>query len=753
MQAYELTKGDASHAKIVINADARPEQPNDPNGAATSHSRRYNAPQKYVGKLFGEQKYGEVSVLMADAETHGRDLVVHLRGGGLQYIHETHRSFDALHFVLLFPRGEDGWTIGLRKADSRQQVSPCNFYAHKLQWRIGEDGNNALLMSQRLFQEYCCSAFAKAETQRLSWQRKNQKTLRAALYQNLVDHVESGDAGKQVGKRVVLSSSFVGGPRDMSARYQDAMAIVRERGKPSFFITFTCNPNWTEITESLPAGVKATDRPDIVSRVFNQKLQALLTELKEDMIFGEAVAHLSVVEFQKRGLPHAHILLIVKRGDRINSADEIDNAVVAELPPHPGPRPPPGSDEDIITKWEKADALLRLACEHMVHNDCGRDRACPCLDEDGCCTKKFPKEFAEETAWSDFEIYPQYKRRAPRPGDPVIEHRGRRLDNRWVVPYNPYLLAKYQAHINVEVCISVESVKYLYKYVRMLPDLFSMLRMLTFVAVLQVYKGPKAMVRMDTDGVPIVHDEIKNYQDMRCIGACEACWRLYEFDLYSRSPPVKSLPVHLSREMEVLFEEGMDFDDAKCHQERASQLPPTTELSEWLRYVSHGGTPDDRGADAPWRRLTYAMFPRYYTFKNKRWKLKERNLPGSNIQGVAVGRLNYVHPSAGERFFVRLLLTKVTGQQLADAAMAQPMAMEGQVTADVFELLKFGQETYKQACQELGMLADDTEWDNVLQDAALSMMPSQMRSIFVSLQQQHHGTNHTVRETLSCDGR
>jgi len=117
----------------VINADARPEQPNDPNGAATSHSRRYNAPQKYVGKLFGEQKYGEV--LMADAETHGRDLVVQLRGGGLQYIHETHRSFDALHFVLLFPRGEDGWTIGLRKANSRQQVSPCNFYAHKLQWR------------------------------------------------------------------------------------------------------------------------------------------------------------------------------------------------------------------------------------------------------------------------------------------------------------------------------------------------------------------------------------------------------------------------------------------------------------------------------------------------------------------------------------------------------------------------------------------------------------------------------------------
>jgi len=52
---------------------------------------------------------------MPDAETQGRDLVVQLRGGGLQYIHQTHRAFDALHFVLLFPKGDDGWQIGACK--------------------------------------------------------------------------------------------------------------------------------------------------------------------------------------------------------------------------------------------------------------------------------------------------------------------------------------------------------------------------------------------------------------------------------------------------------------------------------------------------------------------------------------------------------------------------------------------------------------------------------------------------------------
>lgn len=40
----------------------------------------------------------------------------------------------------------------------------------------------------------------------------------------------------------------------MSSRYQDAMAIVREKGKPDLFVTFTCNPNWPEIVEELLPG-------------------------------------------------------------------------------------------------------------------------------------------------------------------------------------------------------------------------------------------------------------------------------------------------------------------------------------------------------------------------------------------------------------------------------------------------------------------------------------------------------------------
>jgi hypothetical protein len=62
--------------------------------------------------------------------------------------------------------------------------------------------------------------------------------------------------------------------------------------------------------------------------------------------------------------------------------------------------------------------------------------------------------------------YPEYKR--PNNGRTFLKRVNRRdiiLDNRWVVPYNPYLLAKYDCHINVEICSTVKAVKYLYKYI------------------------------------------------------------------------------------------------------------------------------------------------------------------------------------------------------------------------------------------------------------------------------------------------
>ena len=87
----------------------------------------------------------------------------------------------------------------------------------------------------------------------------------------------------------------------------------------------------------------------------------------------------------------------------------------------------------------------------MIHGPCGVvNPKAPCM-VDGCCSKNFPKPFNETTYYND-DGYPEYMRRDNRRNVQVsINKKIIEVDNRWVVPYNPYLTKKYNCHINVEV--------------------------------------------------------------------------------------------------------------------------------------------------------------------------------------------------------------------------------------------------------------------------------------------------------------
>ena len=113
------------------------------------------------------------------------------------------------------------------------------------------------------------------------------------------------------------------------------MAICRDLGRPEYFVTMTCNPRWLEIAAELRVGQAPEDRPEVVARVFRQKLNVLLDRLVKGAKLGIVVAHLATIEFQKRGLPHAHILLVMAEGDRLTTAEQIDSVICAELPPDP----------------------------------------------------------------------------------------------------------------------------------------------------------------------------------------------------------------------------------------------------------------------------------------------------------------------------------------------------------------------------------------------------------------------------------
>jgi len=138
----------------------------------------------------------------------------------------------------------------------------------------------------------------------------------------------------------------------------------------------------------------------------------------------------------------------------------------------------------------------------MVHGPCGQyNPRSPCMVIKGpghspTCSKRFPKRFSPVTVVHE-DDYPEYRRRDDlRPIPMPLPVRTVDLDNRWIVPYSPYLSRKYYAHINVEVYASIRAVKYIHKY---------------------IYKGnDRTTIELGLD------DEISQYLHGRYIGPSEA---------------------------------------------------------------------------------------------------------------------------------------------------------------------------------------------------------------------------------------
>ena len=77
----------------------------------------------------------------------------------------------------------------------------------------------------------------------------------------------------------------------MMQNYLDAMSLCKWFGYPDFFITVTCNQKWPEVQRFLrDKSLKSEDRPDILTRLFKIKLDALVKDLKDNAILGAVQA-------------------------------------------------------------------------------------------------------------------------------------------------------------------------------------------------------------------------------------------------------------------------------------------------------------------------------------------------------------------------------------------------------------------------------------------------------------------------------
>ena len=164
------------------------------------------------------------------------------------------------------------------------------------------------------------------------------------------------------------------------------------------------------------------------------------------------------------------------------------------------------------------------------------------------------------------------------------------IDNRWIVPYCPLLAKTFNAHINVEFCNSVKSIKYVCKYVNKGSD--------------------AAMFALQETNI---HDEITQYEIGRYISSNEAFWRIFGFPIHERHPAIQQLAVHLENGQRIYF--------TKETAAQQVQAPKNTTLTAFLKLCQ-----EDEFA----RTLFYHQVPSYYTWSKDSWNKRKR---GAEVQG------------------------------------------------------------------------------------------------------------------------
>ena len=363
-------------------------------------------------------------------QTKSRNLRVSKTDGHNQTISTVSRMWEPLAYPLLFPQGTLGWGIpDSTSVTPTSHATPDTATTQMWHYRARLLHEPRFSIFGRLANEYIVDMFSRDLDTRLDYIRRNQN-------QVLEDDASlMGETDLPQSENIYLPSSFLGSRKWASDQIADSLTIAAHLGNPTFFVTMTCNPDWPEIRCKLRPGQNFSDIPTVVNRVFKQKLSLLLHTLKT--MFPNAGSQrysIHCVEFQKRGLPHAHILIKYDR-DCI-SPDDIDSVVSAEMPSDPDDR-----------------ALVQ---QFMTHNhpapDSPPSKYCQRTLPDGSrdCRFHYPFSLCQKTTIDD---------------EGRVRYRRRHAGDEMVVPHCLALLRKFRCHINFEIAGTSHLFQYIFKYI------------------------------------------------------------------------------------------------------------------------------------------------------------------------------------------------------------------------------------------------------------------------------------------------
>jgi PIF1-like helicase len=285
------------------------------------------------------------------------------------------------------------------------------------------------------------------------------------------------------------------------------------------------------------------------------------------------------------------MLLILRNA--VLSGESIDSIVSAEFP-DPAVRP----------------ALHAAVLQFMMHGPCDNrpNLGCRKQKSDGSCCREYPKPLLSSTRILD-NSFPLYRRRGVHSG--LIGDRI--VSDEWIVPHNPYLLERYQCHINCEIAGHIRSCKYVYKY---------------------CFKAP--------DYCHVAVNEIDVFLSGRLLSCAEAVFRILGLRLHQEWPPVQRLDIHLPRQHSVVFNPCDDEDVIS-----SQLLDSTSKLLSWFTLNQQ---------DVSARQWRYVDIPEHFV-----WDVPARQWRARGNRRFSLGRMPSVSYNNLELHALRMLLHSARG--------------------------------------------------------------------------------------------